>query len=213
MAKLRYGMVIDINRCIGCHACVAACKAENGVSLGVWRTQVRYYEKGKYPYVRRYFLPLLCDQCEDPPCVRSSASGAFYRREDGIVLIDIKKARREEGIYEKYAIESCPIEAIFTDPMTGMPDKCNFCVHRVDKGLVPACVTTCIGRARIFGDLNDPNSEISRYIATHPTRNLVQMQPNKPGVFYVGLEQGLELAIKGFRQIDPQDFEGPLSMS
>ncbi len=220
----RYGMVMDMRRCIGCHACEVACKAENKVPLGVWRTQVRYYEKGRFPHVRRYFFLHICDHCTNPPCVtasRNNGVGAFYQREDGIVLIDLKKltkgrTRKQIEAEVQAAIEACHAEAIYVDPLTGLPGKCTFCVHRVDAGLVPACVQTCVGRARIFGDFDDPNSEVSRLAATLPARAMHPDEDEDTGVLYIAQEGGLidGGAVEGFRQIDPQDFEtGKLSLN
>lgn len=216
----RWGMVIDLRRCIGCNACTVACKAENEVPLGVWRTHVRYYEKGRYPYVKRYFFPILCDHCEEAPCVEASENngvGAFYKRDDGIVLIDYKKLEKRTQAQikteTKAAIEACPLEAIFTNPLTNLPEKCTFCAHRVDKGLVPACAQTCIGRARVFGDISDRSSAVSRLIAANPTRTLMPKDDGEgSGVYYISLEAGhLDYeALKGGRQIDPTDFDNDI---
>lgn len=200
-------MVMDVRKCIGCHACTVACKAENRVPLGVWRTHIRTQEKGKYPNVRRYFFPWICNHCGYCVEASQSALGSFYKREDGIVLFDYSKLKgrsKEEIRREAEAvIEACPLEAIFVNPDTGLPEKCTFCAHRVDKGLVPACVQTCIGKARVFGDLNDPNSVVSKLIATNPTRKLCP----DGAVYYIGVE-GFQIdSIKGYRQIDPKDFD------
>lgn len=220
----RWGMVIDTRRCIGCQACTVACKTENDVPLSVWRTQVRYYEKGTYPLVRRHFLPLLCDHCDDAPCVDASDNngvGSFYKTDDGVVLIDYKKleGRTKKQIENETqaAIEACPLEAIFMNPMTMMPEKCTYCYHRVSVGLVPACTQTCIGRARVFGDLDDPDSPASRLIAANATRTLMPADDGGgAGGHYIELEGGMldYGALEGGRQIDPQDFDtGKLSMS
>lgn len=220
----RYGMVMDMRRCIGCHACEVACKAENKVPLGVWRTQVRYFEKGRYPNTRRYFFLHICDQCAEPACVTASQNngvGAFYQTEDGVVLIDLKKltkgrTKKQIETEVKAAIEACHAEAIYVDPLTGLPGKCTFCYHRLKAGLVPACVQSCVGRARIFGDFDDPNSEVSKLAATQPTRAMTPTEDPNPGVLYVAtdanhLDGG---AMVGFRQIDPEDFNtGKLSLN
>lgn len=212
--KKRYAMVVDTRRCIGCHACTVACKAENDVPLGGWRTHVRYFEKGRYPFVKKFFLPILCDQCTKPPCVKASKKDggeAFIQREDGIVVIDKSKCKKDKfGVYEGAAIESCPIGQVYTDIRTGLPDKCNFCAHRVDKGLVPACVQTCIGRARVFGDLNDSKSEVSMLLARNAARSLRPEEDPAPGVYYIGLDMEQthgSMKIKGFKQFEAQDFE------
>lgn len=201
-------MVMDVRKCIGCHACTVACKAENEVPLGVWRTHIRTHEKGRYPHVRRYFFPWICNHCGY--CAAASQAGglgSFYKRDDGIVLFDYSKlkGRSKEEIRKEaeLVISACPLEAIFVNPITGLPEKCTFCVHRVDKGLVPACVQTCIGKARVFGDINDPDSVVSKLINTNPTKKLCP----DGRVYYIGVE-GFQIdSIKGNRQIDPRDFD------
>lgn len=213
----RYAMVMDMRRCIGCHACAVACKAENRVPIGIFRTQVRYYEKGKFPNTRKYFFNWICDHCDEAPCVAASdnnGTGSFYQK-DGITLIDFEKltkGRSKKQIKTEVdaAIESCPIEAISVDPQTGLPDKCTFCVHRVAKGLVPACVQTCIGRARVFGDLSDPNSEVSKLVANNETRTLMpEDDGGGSGVFYIGLEANFVdyEAMEGGIQMDPNKYQ------
>jgi tetrathionate reductase subunit B len=177
----RYAMVIDTRRCIGCQACSVACKTENEVPLGETRAWVEYIEKGDFPNVRRSFLPRLCNQCEKPQCVAVCPTGATYKRkEDGIVVIDA-----DICIGCKYCLQACPYGMRFSNPETGTADKCDFCLHRVEKGLVPACVNTCQGRARIFGDLNDPESEVAKLVATHATTVLRPEMGTEPMVFYI----------------------------
>ena len=177
----RYAMVIDTRRCVGCQACSVACKTENDVPLGETRNWVEYIEKGEFPNVRRSFLPRLCNHCEDPQCVSVCPTGATYKRkEDGIVVVD-----SDVCIGCKYCIQACPYGMRFINPKTGTADKCDFCLHRVEKGLVPSCVNTCQGRARIFGDLNDPESEVSQLIATNATTVLRPEMGTGPMVFYI----------------------------
>ncbi len=184
----RYGMLIDLRRCIGCHACSVACKAEFDVPLGSFRSWVEYVEKGNYPNVSRSFLPRLCNQCNHPPCVSVCPTGATWKRdEDGIVVVD-----PDICIGCKYCIQACPYDARFLNPVTGTADKCDFCLHRVSQGLAPACVETCVGRARIFGDLNDPDSEISQMIANNPVAVLRPEQGTEPNVFYIELDHADE---------------------
>ncbi len=180
-AGVQYGMLIDLRKCIGCHACSVACKAEFDVPLGETRSWVEYIEKGVYPNVGRSFLPRLCNQCSEPQCVSVCPTGATWKREeDGIVVID-----PDVCIGCKYCIQACPYGARFINPDTGAADKCDFCLHRVREGLVPSCVNTCIGRARIFGDLNDPDSEISQMIATNAVTVLRPEMGTQPNVFYI----------------------------
>ncbi len=186
--KIQYGMLIDIRRCIGCHGCSVACKAEFEVPLGATRSWVEYVERGAYPDVRRSFLPRLCNQCSNPYCVPVCPTGATYKRdEDGIVIID-----PEICIGCGNCILACPYDVRFLNPDTGVAEKCDFCIHRVSKGLAPACVEACIGNARIFGDLNDPDSEISRQIATHPVSVLRQGVGTEPNVYYIDADHAGE---------------------
>ncbi|MDH3594237.1 MAG: 4Fe-4S dicluster domain-containing protein [Rhodospirillales bacterium] len=179
--KPHYGMLIDLRRCIGCHACSVSCKAEFDVPLGATRSWVEYIEKGDYPDVSRQFLPRLCNHCSKPQCVDVCPTGATWKREeDGIVVVDA-----DICIGCKYCILACPYDARFTNPITGTADKCDFCQHRVSQGLVPSCVNACIGEARIFGDLNDPQSEISKLIARNPVTVLRQEMGTEPNVFYI----------------------------
>ena len=190
--KPHYGMLIDLRRCIGCHACSVACKAEFDVPLGKTRSWVEYVEKGRYPNVSRSFLPRLCNHCSEPACVPVCPTGATWKREeDGIVVVD-----PDICIGCKYCIQACPYDARFLNPVTGVADKCDFCLHRVSQGLAPACVETCIGRARIFGDLNDPDSEISRTIASNPVSVLRPEKGTEPNVYYIAADHADENDIR-----------------
>jgi tetrathionate reductase subunit B len=182
--RKRYGMLIDIRRCYGVHACSVACKAENGVPLGQTRSWVEYIEKGTYPNVTRSFLPRLCNHCEKPACVSVCPTGATWKRkEDGIVVVD-----SDICIGCKYCVHACPYDARYPNPITGTVDKCDFCIHRVSQGLEPACVEACPSRARIFGDLNDPESEISKKIALNPVTVLRPEKGTEPNVFYIAAD-------------------------
>lgn len=173
-------MVIDLRRCHGCLACQVACKSENVVPLGVWRGWVRVAEFGVYPNAQRGFLSRLCNHCENPICVRNCPTGASYQREDGTVLIDYQRC-----IGCRYCIASCPYRARFFHPELRTADKCTFCAHRLERGLEPACVNTCVARARVFGDLNDPESEISQIIRSNNVQVLGPETGLRPSVFYL----------------------------
>jgi len=185
----QYGMVIDTRRCIGCHACTVACKSEFDVPLGENRSWVEYVEKGTYPNVSRSFLPRLCNHCSEPPCVPVCPTNATYKREqDGIVVID-------QGLCIgcKYCIQACPYDARFLNPVTGWADKCDFCAHRVSKDLEPSCVNTCVGGARIFGDLADQESNVSTLVAKNQVTVLRREMGTFPNVYYIGADHTDEL--------------------
>ena len=186
--KVHYAMVIDTRKCVGCHACTVACKAEFDVPLGVNRSWVESTEKGTYPNVRRSFLPRLCNQCSEPPCVSVCPTGATYKRkEDGIVVVD-----EDICIGCKYCILACPYDMRFINPRTGTAQKCDFCLHRVEQGLVPSCVNTCQGRARIFGDILDPESEVSKLVSTEAVSVLRQEMGTEPNVYYIDADHTRE---------------------
>lgn len=179
----RYAMVIDLRKCVGCHACTVACKSENNVPLGVFRAQVEEGEYGKFPNVARYRLPRLCNHCENPTCVKVCPVKASYQLDDGTVLIDYDKC-----IGCKYCIAACPYGARFINKERHSAEKCTYCHHRLEAGLQPACVNTCIGNARIFGDLNDPNSAVSQLIAKFPTTVIKPETNNRPQTYYIGAD-------------------------
>jgi Fe-S-cluster-containing dehydrogenase component/formate-dependent nitrite reductase membrane component NrfD len=180
---VRYGFVIDQTRCIGCHACTVACKEENRVPLGTFRTWVKYVEKGEFPNTRRHFAVLRCNHCDNAPCVTICPTVALYRRPDGIVDFD-----RDRCIGCKACMQACPYDALYIDPDTQTAAKCHFCAHRVDRGLEPACVIVCPVRAILTGDLDDPESEVSRVIAREPVSVRKPEQGTRPKLFYVGAD-------------------------
>lgn len=180
---MRYGFVIDHRRCIGCHACTVACKEENQVPLGVFRTWVKYVERGEFPHVRRYFSVLRCNHCDAAPCVTICPTKALYRRPDGIVDFDGTRC-----IGCKSCIQACPYDALYIDPTTRTAAKCNYCAHRVEVGLEPACVIVCPVQAIVAGDLDAPASRIARLVATEQVQVRKAEQGTRPKVFYVGAD-------------------------
>jgi Fe-S-cluster-containing dehydrogenase component/formate-dependent nitrite reductase membrane component NrfD len=180
---VRYGFVIDQRTCIGCHACTVACKEENQVPLGAFRTWVKYVERGHFPRTRRYFAVLRCNHCDDAPCVVICPTVALYRRPDGIVDFDGARC-----IGCKSCLQACPYDALYIDPDAGTAAKCNYCAHRVEVGLEPACVIVCPQQAIVSGDLDDPASHIARLVATEPVQVRKPEQGTRPKVFYVGAD-------------------------
>ena len=177
---MRYAFVIDQGRCIGCHACSVACKAEHDVPLGDYRTWVKYVEKGVFPDVRRFFTVLRCNHCEAAPCVEICPTTALYRRDDGIVDFD-----RDACIGCKACMQACPYDALYIHPDRGTAEKCNFCSHRIEVGLEPPCATVCPAEAILVGDLDDPTTRVAQIVAT---RKVDVRKPEKgtmPKVFYV----------------------------
>jgi len=179
-----------------------ACKQVNGTPPGVWWSKLLVREIGKYPSARITFTPLLCMHCQNAPCVEVCPTGASYKRPDGIVVVDYDKCM---GC--KYCETACPYGArtmveeiqpyypdfgftpyeqvMYQKHQAGVVEKCNFCLEKVEKGEKPACVETCIGYGRHFGDLDDPNSEVSKLIAQGGGFQLLPELGTEPSVYYL----------------------------
>ena len=228
----RYGMVIDLDRCIGCRACVEACKVENGTPEGSFWMYVMRLEQGEYPRTKTWFLPRPCQHCDNAPCVKVCPVGARFARDDGIVLTDFERC-----IGCRYCEVACPygvnyfnwrdpkrsfygewnepesrtstgralppwrnpdLEIVHGDEERltaggghekGVVEKCTFCVQRVEKGLTTACAQTCPVHAIIFGDLDDPQSEVSHHLEDREHFRLLEELGTRPRVFYTGGRQ------------------------
>jgi Fe-S-cluster-containing dehydrogenase component/formate-dependent nitrite reductase membrane component NrfD len=180
---VRYAFAIDHRKCIGCHACTVACKTEHGVPLGDYRTWVKYVERGTFPSVRRYFTVLRCNHCTHAPCVTICPTVALFTREDGVVDFN-----RDRCIGCKSCMQACPYDALYIDPDTHTAAKCNFCAHRLEVGLEPACVIVCPEQAIIAGDLENPLSTINKLVNREPTEVRKPEQGTGPNVYYIGAD-------------------------
>jgi Fe-S-cluster-containing dehydrogenase component len=203
-----YGMSIEVDKCIGCTKCVEACKEENGVPLDVahFRTWIERYviaDDGTATVrrvdapgapgadvpvpmdraVRTFFVPKLCNQCDNPPCVQVCPVGATFKTEDGVILVD-----EERCIGCRYCIQACPYGARYINPATDTADKCTFCYHRITRGLLPACVEVCPTHARIFGDMRSAASPLAQFRRMHKLSVLKPALNTEPKVQYADLD-------------------------
>ncbi len=176
-----YGMLVDLSMCAQCSGCTVACEALYGRPPGESGVHLRSYERGQFPSVKRITLPVQCMQCQNPPCVAVCPTGATYQdKATGTVQIDESRC-----VGCRYCMTACPYDARQYDQASGVVVKCTFCVQRVAEGKEPACVETCIGHARVFGDLTDPTSDVSLAIAE---RHAIRLNPElgiRPSVYYV----------------------------
>jgi Fe-S-cluster-containing dehydrogenase component len=180
ICSVNYAFLIDNRRCIGCHACSVACKAEHEVPLGVARTWVKYIEKGTFPETRRTFTVTRCNHCGDAPCVEICPTTALFKRRDGIVDFDPRRC-----IGCKACMQGCPYDALYIDPQTETAAKCNFCAHRVEVGLEPPCVTVCPTQAIVAGDLDAPHTRIVHLLGRHAVQTRKPEKGTRPKVFYI----------------------------
>ncbi|MFQ5895087.1 MAG: 4Fe-4S dicluster domain-containing protein [Nitrospinota bacterium] len=211
--KRRWVMVIDLKKCIGCSACTVSCNAENALPPGVVYRPVLEEELGTYPHVSRRFTPRPCMQCEKPPCVPVCPVGATYKRPDGVVEIDYEAcigcrycltacpySARTFDFGDSYTRNGHPLQPYETRPSfeygrkwprkagrspVGNARKCHFCLHRLEAGMLPSCVTTCVGGATYFGDANDKRSLVSQLIASPQATRLKEEMGTEPKVYYL----------------------------
>jgi tetrathionate reductase subunit B len=205
--KHYYGMGIQVEKCIGCGKCVEACKEENHVPKEpfFFRTWVERYvikkngevtvqsidsriEQSKEVFdekeiMRSFFVPKLCNQCENPPCVQVCPVGATFKTEDGVILVDENRC-----IGCRYCIQACPYGARYLHPEKEVADKCTFCYHRITKGMLPACVEVCPTQARIFGDVKSGASPLNRFKRMNKLHVLKPSLNTEPKVTYSGLD-------------------------
>jgi Fe-S-cluster-containing dehydrogenase component/formate-dependent nitrite reductase membrane component NrfD len=183
-SPIQWAKVIDHTRCIGCHACTTACKSENVVPLSVTRTYVKHVDVGVFPQARRAHQVTRCNQCAHAPCVTACPTTAMFKRADGIVDFD-----KSICIGCKACMAACPYDAIFINPEDHSAEKCNFCAHRIDVGLEPACVVVCPTQAILIGDMNDDSSYVAQIIAREPVAVRRPEKETLPKLFYKGAHQ------------------------
>ena len=176
---MRYAMAIDTKKCVGCSDCVVACQTENDVPFGFCRDWVTETVDGHYPNVFIELRSERCNHCDYAPCVRCCPTGASHIEDGGIVLVTHHKC-----IGCGACIESCPYEARYSHP-EGWVDKCTFCIHLVRKGEKPACVAVCPTTCLYFGDLDDPNSELTNILRNRKYKALAPEAGTRPHIFYL----------------------------
>lgn len=203
---MTYGMVIDLSRCVGCNACTMACKVSNGTPPQMFYSHVEVSEEGAYPDAVNVYLPVLCEHCADAPCLEACPTGATYRDEDGIVCINHSGCigcqscvnacpynvrtylppTDIEGYYPEFGLTEQE-KAFYGRFEPGKVYKCDFCRSRglTDSEEGPACVRTCPGKARIFGDLDDPSSEVAKLVAAGGYSQLGEEFGTTPHIYYL----------------------------
>ncbi|OGO31136.1 MAG: hypothetical protein A2Z29_00080 [Chloroflexi bacterium RBG_16_56_11] len=215
LEKHRWGFLCDNEKCIGCGRCVVACKKENDVPLGQQynRTWVERYiittddktfvdsPNGGYDGFQGYppgpdvasrqvwksfFVPKLCNQCDKPPCVTVCPVGATYKTDDGVILVD-----QDHCIGCRYCIQACPYGARYFLPGKRVVDKCTWCYHRINRGLIPACAEVCPVGARVFGDIDDPAGRLKQILSEKRFYVLKPELGTEPKVNYIGFEKGV----------------------
>jgi Fe-S-cluster-containing dehydrogenase component len=214
--KIRWVFLVDIQKCVGCGFCVRSCKLENEIPYDapVSRTWVERYvetkdgrsfidspEAGRDGYTspairnetikpeeitKAFFVPKLCNHCDNPPCVQVCPVGATYQTKDGVVLVD-----RKWCIGCGYCIMACPYGVRFFHPVYKVAEKCTFCYHRIIKGMQPACVQACPFGARRLGNLKDPDDPVAHIITTQRVGVLKDEYGTRPQVYYIGLDESI----------------------
>ena len=192
MVAKQFGMLLDLNRCTGCNACIIACKQENDLpprldalpgSKGISYIRVEPVgPEGEYPELSMHYLPITCMHCADPPCLEACPAEAIYKRDDGIVLID-----REACTACEDCVEACPYNAISMDIEQEVARKCTLCAERIDQGHQPACAAACNAGAMMFGNLADAKEDISRAIKENQDDCFTLKPESKtdPSIYYL----------------------------
>ena len=196
-SAVRYGFVLDQEACIGCHACTVACKAENDVPLGSFRTWVKWVEHGEFPDTQRSAAVLRCNHCEDAPCIEICPTGALFRRDDGIVDLD-----QDRCIGCASCLQACPYDAIYIDDRHGTAAKCHFCAHRLEVGLAPACVAVCPEQAIKVIDADDPATR--RELGERGALVRKPERATQPRTYYLGAD---------LATLDPLEVDGSRTLS
>jgi molybdopterin-containing oxidoreductase family iron-sulfur binding subunit len=207
MTDKRLVMIVDIKRCIGCHTCSIACKSGNNLPNEVWWNRAITFggvemdtPYGDFPGLQKQYLTLACQQCENPACVKACPAEATYKREDGIVIQDYNKC-----LGCRLCIMACPYDSVriynnynpkyyldfpvgdkgVNPQQKGTVSKCNFCADRIDNGLLPNCVEVCPAKARFFGNIEDPESEVFKLLKANKSIQLLQGKGTNPSVFFL----------------------------
>ena len=201
----QWGFVIDVSKCNACYCCFAACKDEYWENdyppysagqprHGQFWMNIAKNERGIYPYIKVAYMPVPCMHCSDAPCIKAARDGAVYQRPDGIVVIDPQKAVGQKQLLEP---EACPYGVIFWNEEKNLPQKCTFCAHRLEDGGIPRCAQSCPTGSINFGDLDDPESDVSKLLksgkaeVSHPEWNA------KPRVYYIDLHKMTKYFVAG----------------
>ncbi len=191
----RYAMLIDLERCIGCFACQVTCQAEYNIPLGNFRCRVETYQSGSYPHINKIFLPRLCNHCDKAPCIESCEEKALYKNRDGVVMLNNDICTGCQMCYDK-----CPYNAININPLNGEAEKCDFCYNRLKRGEQPVCAESCMGKAIMFGDINDKKSMISIALEISKIKVVDSEHETDPMVFYmIDRDIGKEVPLKDYK--------------
>ena len=179
---MRNVMVFDVDRCVGCLACVVACKVENDGEVGTYWTWIeRVGPTGEFPKTEMYFMPYTCQQCDTPECISVCPANATYKRADGVILVDAEKC-----IGCRACVEACPYGARCMDSRSNTAKKCTLCAQLIDRGELPNCARNCPAKCRIVGDIDDVNSDAARAVKS-AGKNVYKLKDagNKPVSAYI----------------------------